>query len=86
MINQIISERQNHHGEYAENARLYWTIQQIIRSGKKYEDLTCEQRMALDMIIAKLVRILSGNPDFADHWVDIAGYAQLVVNSLRGEK
>ena len=33
--------------------------------------------MALVMIATKLSRILTGGPDFRDHWDDIAGYAKL---------
>jgi hypothetical protein len=29
------------------------------------------------MILHKLARVLSGNPDNADHWDDIGGYARL---------
>lgn len=36
------------------------------------------------MILNKLVRILT-SPRKLDHWVDIAGYATLVVNHLKGE-
>jgi hypothetical protein len=35
------------------------------------------QREALDYIAGKLARILSGQPGYADHWDDIAGYAKL---------
>lgn len=29
------------------------------------------------MILAKIARIVSGDPNHADHWDDIAGYALL---------
>jgi hypothetical protein len=35
------------------------------------------QREALDYIAGKLSRILSGQPGHADHFRDIAGYAEL---------
>lgn len=37
------------------------------------------------MILNKLIRIL-GTPNKLDSWVDIAGYAQLVVNELSSEQ
>jgi len=38
------------------------------------------------MILNKLLRIL-GSPTNRDHWLDIAGYAQLVLDSLpKGEQ
>jgi len=37
------------------------------------------QREALDQIAAKIARILCGDANYADHWHDIASYAQLGV-------
>jgi len=39
--------------------------------------LTNQQKESLEMILLKCGRILSGDPSFADHWDDIAGYAKL---------
>ena len=36
------------------------------------------------MIVHKLARIVNGNPDKVDSWVDIAGYATLVAERLQG--
>lgn len=36
------------------------------------------------MIFNKVARILNGNPNYADSWVDIAGYAKLVSDRLDG--
>ena len=35
------------------------------------------------MICHKLGRIINGDPNYDDSWLDIAGYAQLIVNRLR---
>lgn len=43
-----------------------------------------DQQEALDMICHKIGRILNGDPDYADSWHDIAGYAQLVADRLNG--
>jgi hypothetical protein len=37
-----------------------------------------DMQESLDMIAHKIGRILSGNPNYNDHWDDIAGYAKLV--------
>ena len=34
------------------------------------------------MIACKIARILSGDPNWRDHWDDIAGYATLVAERL----
>jgi hypothetical protein len=36
------------------------------------------------MIAHKIGRIVNGDPDHVDSWVDIAGYAQLVADELQG--
>jgi len=38
---------------------------------------------ALEMICVKMARILAGDPDHADHWDDIAGYARLVARDCQ---
>jgi hypothetical protein len=38
------------------------------------------------MVSTKLARILTGNPDYADHWTDGAGYFELVVEELEQGK
>lgn len=39
---------------------------------------------ALRMINSKIARILNGDPNHIDNWHDIAGYATLVEQELRG--
>ncbi len=51
------------------------------RHGKTFAD---DQWEALEMIIHKVGRIVNGNPDKIDHWIDIAGYAKLVAMRLEG--
>jgi len=36
------------------------------------------------MIAHKIGRIINGDPDYDDSWVDIAGYAKLVSDRLQG--
>ena len=35
------------------------------------------------MILHKIARIGCGNPEFIDHWQDIIGYAQLIINGIK---
>ncbi len=51
---------------------------------KVWDKLKPYQREALGMICNKLGRILNGDPNYADSWADIAGYAQLVAKELEG--
>ena len=56
--------------------------QNAIRRGK-FNSLTADKQEALDMIAHKIGRILNGDPEYRDSWIDIAGYAQLVADTLK---
>jgi hypothetical protein len=43
-----------------------------------WDRLNDVQREAVEMILHKVGRIISGDPNVHDHWDDIAGYAKLV--------
>jgi hypothetical protein len=47
-------------------------------------DLDADQLEALEMICHKIGRIVNGDPNYADSWIDIAGYAKLVADRLEG--
>jgi len=78
---QLIDSRQQTHGDWPVTARIAQKLKacledEILKS-PKHVRLSAEQREALDMILAKIARIVSGDPNHADHWDDIAGYARL---------
>jgi hypothetical protein len=85
----LLVERGKTHGNYSDHARITQKIKKCLYNEHKitpasdtpipcWEYLTVEQCEALDMIAHKIGRILAGDPDFRDHWDDIAGYAKLV--------
>ena len=49
-----------------------------------WDRLSADQRESLEMVQHKVARILNGDPNYADSWVDIAGYAKLVADRLEG--
>jgi hypothetical protein len=53
---------------------------------QRQKELDPDQQEALDMIFHKIGRIINGDPNYADSWHDIAGYAQLVADRLNGEE
>lgn len=79
-VNEILTERQSQYGSF-ENVALYTELVNKVLSNNK-EQRTDVMNMAIYMIASKLARIASGDPTHKDSWVDIAGYAQLVVNTL----
>jgi hypothetical protein len=79
----ILEERQKTHGEFADVAEISQELKNVFRNKEGWVSLTRVQREALDNIAQKTARIFSGNPNFADHWVDIQGYAKLAEKEIR---
>jgi hypothetical protein len=88
-LNQILSERGNRYGRFEVHAKITWDLKNVISDvlGKKpYRFLEPDQLEALSMICHKLGRILAGDPNYADSWLDIAGYAKLVADRLERDQ
>jgi hypothetical protein len=79
---QLLSERGKTHGDFSDHASVTYAIKDAIHSLGNADKLTVVQREALDMIAHKIGRIMAGDPNHADHWDDIAGYARLVSQRL----
>lgn len=79
-MNKILEERKKTHGDFASMSTTAWSIRNAIYSGNNV--FTPIMQEAINMIVHKLSRIVHGDPAEIDHWQDIAGYAQLVVNGL----
>lgn len=85
-VESVLEQRGNRYGTFERNSKtteeLFGTI--ALALGKdKFDALTPVQREGLHMICHKLSRIACGNPNYDDSWVDIAGYAKLVAESLQ---
>ena len=73
----ILEERQKTHGDFTNVAAFSQTMKAFCREQMYWPCLSCEQRESIDNIIQKMARVFAGDPNFADHWADIAGYATL---------
>jgi hypothetical protein len=83
-INTIIETREKVHGEFWKTAEIAQELKTVIaRHTDRPLDPVHDE--ALHMIASKVARILSGDPLHIDHWVDIAGYAQLGANFARAK-
>ena len=86
-IKEILEERRGTHGSYSLQAKLTQDFKDQLRSSTNWgvDALSAPQRESIEMICHKIARILEGDPNHLDHWVDIAGYATLIVHGLEGE-
>jgi hypothetical protein len=82
MIDEILDERGKRYGKFKDHAEISQRLKYVVRDRR--DVLADDQREALEMICHKIARILNGDPNYADSWVDIAGYAQLVADRLQG--
>ena len=83
-ITAILTERGNRYGLFTKHADVTQELKRTLFNCRARESLAADQVEALEMIAHKLGRIVNGDPDYADSWVDIAGYAKLVADRLEG--
>ena len=84
-INQTLQDRGNRYGDFANHASVTQDIKAAMQRHKGWAQLNDMHREALEMIAHKIGRILNGDPNYADSWHDIAGYAKLVEERLPNE-
>ena len=85
-IDEVLSERGARYGTFAGQAEISQHIKRVVRGylDKRGKSLADDQMEAVEMVIHKLARAINGDADFIDHWVDMAGYSQLVADRLQG--
>jgi len=85
-VDTVLDSRAKDYGKFIEGAEIMQMLKRLVHNyiEDRGTPLAFDQREALDMIIHKMGRIINGNPDKVDHWVDIAGYATLVAERLEG--
>ena len=81
-INETLAERGTRYGRFTGHAAVTQALKSVIFNARPNLELAADQREALEMIAHKIGRIVNGDPNYADSWVDIAGYATLVANRL----
>jgi hypothetical protein len=81
-LSALLAERNKIHGDFACDAGTAQRLKTAMRDTVNWDALTDMQREALENIATKIGRILSGDPNHADHWSDIQGYARLIEQRL----
>jgi hypothetical protein len=82
-IDVTLASRGARYGRFVDHARIVQRLKRVARE-EGAEKLSDSQAKALDMIFHKIGRILAGDPNYADSWHDIAGYASLIDKELSG--
>ena len=83
-IQETLAQRGERYGNFFTHAMLTQELKRVIDAHvrARRKPLCADQQEALDMICHKIGRIINGDPNYADSWHDIAGYAQLVADRI----
>ncbi len=84
-INGTLAVRGSRYGTFKGHSEITQALKRRMAEHDGWRQLADDQREALEMIAHKIGRILNGDPNYADSWHDIAGYAALVDKRLSGE-
>jgi hypothetical protein len=58
------------------------TLKRECEEGRNWHEMPFYMRESIHMIQHKIARIICGDPWEKDHWVDVMGYAALVLREL----
>ena len=85
-INKTLDERGARYGTYMNVAKTSQLLKGILAQAMNDNpnDVSYDMRESIDLICNKLSRIVNGDPNYDDSWHDIAGYATLISERLRG--
>lgn len=86
VITNTLAERGSRYGLFRKHAEYSMCFKEICRDSTGWPKMMSDQREALDMICHKIGRIINGDPNYADSWIDIAGYAKLVADRLENKE
>jgi len=81
-VSKAVAARRSTHGPFSQNAEIAQTLKFVFKGSQNWNLLDVTKREALDLIALKISRILTGDPEHRDNWVDIAGYATCVFEGM----
>ena len=84
-VDSTLDQRGARYGKFSGHAVISQRLKDDMHCTAGWKRLSDSQAEALDMIAHKIARILNGDPNYADSWHDIAGYATLIDNQLNGK-
>lgn len=85
-VQEVLKQRGEVHGDFVTHAEISQKLKYTVHAVPKWDSMDDYKTEALDMILHKIARVMNGDDNYQDHWVDIAGYATLVANQLGMEQ
>ena len=81
-IASLLEARGNRYGPFTGQAEISQTLKKVMVNTPNWDNLDFDQKESLEMIVHKIARILNGDPNYDDSWIDIGGYSKLVADRL----
>ena len=82
-IDAILVERGKTHGNFKDQAWVAQELKACAENGPNWLLMTADKREAIHMVLHKISRIVCGDSELEDHYLDIIGYVTLVLNDLK---
>jgi hypothetical protein len=76
-LDDVLCFQGHKNGDFTDMAHTTQHIKDVLCEGTSYGIMSNAQKEALDMIAHKMARIVNGDPNHLDHWLDIEGYAHI---------
>ena len=73
MIEKVLEERKTRYGTFRDNAEIAQKIKSVLYDHPNWDKMPYDNRQALCVICDKMARMMTGDPDYDDSWVDIIG-------------
>lgn len=72
-----VAIRGSSHGDWDKSAEFMSEVKGMMKMTPNWSDMPARQREALEMVVHKVSRILHGDYNDPEHWVDAGGYLKL---------
>lgn len=84
-LEDTLRARGGRYGTLTSNGIIAQNLKDAMHVAPNWYRLTPDKAEALHQIASKISRILTGDPEYADNWHDIAGYATLVEKEINSK-
>ena len=81
-VKDTLNQRGQVYGMFINNATVAQGLKKQIRLCPQFHDLDADMQESIEVIMSKIARATTGNPEYIDNWRDIAGYAQMIIDRL----
>ena len=85
-LDATLDQRGSRYGSFESHATITQKLKDVMKDTPNWDVLSPSQKEALEMVAHKIGRILNGDPNYDDSWVDAAGYSMLVAKELQTQQ